>query len=529
MQVLNFKYGLFPPTDWDEICETEIELQTKLWNRLVKIETHYRATVELTIRQYPEYGRIADQIADISGEITKTIGERAALRKAARAKVATPDLDAKIHDLVLRRKQLWADLKLPRREAFKQYAEPLKTLADTRYATITEARKNSGLWWGNYNAVLQSFDGTLRRLKPGQWPRAIEGERDSGRLTVQIQQGCPAPAFLAGARSEARIELDEAQWVRRGSNNWRPRRAVLTATVRAEGRAFRKMASWPMIMHRPPPPGAIVKSLTIVRRHPVPQDKNWKWEVVLTVEIPEPEPVNGPSIACGVDLGWRKVEDGLRVATIADETGGLDHIVLPLDMLDRRARVAQLLGQVVSRARESDTDHKADPDWRRLTLEIARWNRRRRDIYRVAAASIVRQYGLIGLDSAGIAGMAQDRTLPPETRRMRTWAAPADIGASLRDAARRHGSQLREIAGPSTVVCHLCGHKNKPSEADRLMLIWRCQGCKKFWDQDANAAWNCLQAVLEQSAHKEVAIAAESERRRPPRLTRKRVTEQPAL
>lgn len=519
--ILNFKYGLFAPSDWDDVCEREIQLQTTLWNKLVEIETHYRTTVELTIRSHAGYRKLALEIAEVSTEIDALIAERATQRKAARAKIKTPELDEQIGALVERRRKLWADIKAPRKEAYAENKPALTKLSDMRYAAITAARQNSGLWWGNYNAVLASFDGTLRRLQPGQMPRLIEGERDSGRLTIQIQQGCPAPAFFSGARSEAKIELDEAQWVRRGSNNWRPRRAVLTATVRAEGHKYRKTATWPMILHRPPPPGAIVKSLTITRRHAVPQANRWKWEVVLTVDVPEPLPA-APNFTCGVDLGWRKVEDGLRVATIADDNGGVDHLVLPLSMFDRRVRIAGLMGDVVKRAREAGTDPMEDSDWRRLTLEAARWNRRRRDIYRVKAAELVRRYSLIGIDSLGIAMMAQDHSQPPETRRMRTWAAPADFASSLRDAARRIGVTIREVKGPSTVICHLCGHKNTPTEADRFMLIWRCSSCKRLWDQDENAARNCLAAVLDKAADKAVAVAAEPERRRPPRLVRKK-------
>jgi transposase len=266
----------------------------------------------------------------------------------------------------------------------------------------------------------------------------------------------------------------------------------------------------------------MIKSLTITRKRPVPVSQRWKWEAVFTVDLPEPEPSTSQQ-SCGIDLGWRKVEAGLRVATIADALGRVDHLVLPLEMMDRRARIASLKGFVVDSSREEGIEPTEHVDWRRLALEEARWVRRRRDIYRVVAAQVAQEYRLIGLDGGGIAAMAQDRRLPPETRRMRTWAAPAEFAAALRDAARARGAELREVQGASTVVCHACGHQNVASEADRQNLIWRCAGCRALWDQDENAARNCLAAALDAATSAEIGIKPDSTRRKPPRLTRKKV------
>lgn len=519
--ILNYKYGLYSPTRWDASCEREIALQDTLWNELVRIELDYRAKVEATIRQNEAYRTAADKIAEVTKALDEYLHERRMQRRAARAKIATPDLDLAIAELSKERREMWTMAKPLRAAAFKEWRDDLRKLSDIRYTDIKTARQESGLWWSNYNAVVASFDSTLRRIQPWQTPRALGNEgRLSGRLSVQIQRGCPGPAFLAGARNEANIDLAEGQWQRRGSKNWLTRRATLTATVHAAGPGTRQTASWPMLMHRPLPNGAIIKALIITRRRPVPTSRRWKWEVTLTVEVPDP--AAAPSALCaGVDLGWRKVEAGLRVATVADTAGGLNYLVLPAEMLDRRARIAVLQGQVEQEARARDRDKTTLLDWQRLSLEVARWNRRRRDLYRVAAAELVERCHLIGIDATGIAEMAKDKRLPPETRRMRTWAAPAEFAAAVKDAARKTGATLREITGSSTLVCHRCGHKNTASEADRQHLIWRCSGCRGIWDQDENAARNCLAAVLDKVVE-DITVAAEPTRRRPPRLTRKK-------
>ena len=523
--ILNYKFGLFPPENWDEVCEREITLQHDLWNKLVGIELTHRAAVETIIRANADYREAAEAIASCSAALDTAVGERAEQRRQARAKIATADLDAQIAELSDRRRGLWATAKPLRAAAFREHRERLRGLEDVRYHAMSEARRNSGLWWGNYNAVMASFDATLRRLGPGQQPRPIEGPRTHDRLTIQIQQGCPAPAFENNGRREACLDLDPGQWQRRGANNWHWRSAVLTATVHAEGRGTRKTASWRMTMHRPFPEGAVIKSLTITRKRVTPTAPRWTWQAVFAVDIPDPSP-RAPGRACGIDLGWRKLEGGdLRVATIASDDGGFDHLIMPARMLERRLRIHQLLGDLkIARRNEETLDIRRanEADYRRLNAELARWSRRRLDLYRVAAARIVETHDLIGIDQTMIGQLARDRKMPPETRRMRTWAAPSEFAQAVIDAARRRGVTVREITGASTITCHKCGHRNVVSEADREMLIWRCQGCRALWDQDENAARNCLAAALDATARETLAgDIRRTERRRPSRLTRK--------
>lgn len=536
--VLNFKYNLRPPEGWDWVCERELQLQDALWDRLVALEMGFREAVEDTIRGDDAYRRAADEILGTNAALEVLFGERRAQRQAARAKIKTPELDEKIAELAKRRREQWTKAKPLRSAAFKRFKDELKALGDQRYKDFTQARQESGLWWSNYNAVMQSFDATLRRIEPWQKPRILGNEgRGAGRLTVQIQHGCPGPTFVAGGRSEAGITLGGSKWRRVRGSNWRPRYGYLSATVHSEGRGTRKICRWPLKMHRPLPEGAIVKSVVITRKKPVPtagtrwppspsSPPEWRWDVTLACEIPDPAQA-AASVCSGVDLGWRKVEKGVRVATIADTAGGLDYVVFPLKELERRVKIAEEQGRVELIARRKDIPKTEHHDWERLSLEVARWNRRRRDLYRVAAIELVRRSHLIGLDSTGIATMAQDKRMPPETRRMRTWVAPAELAGFIRDAARKQGAIVRQIEGPSTLVCHHCGHRNEVPEDERLHLIWRCQGCRRIWDQDENAAKNCLAAVLEATS-KEVVIKSDKPKRKPPRMTRKRKAEEQA-
>ncbi|HEX5321651.1 MAG TPA: zinc ribbon domain-containing protein, partial [Stellaceae bacterium] len=322
------------------------------------------------------------------------------------------------------------------------------------------------------------------------------------------------------------------------------------ATIRSVGRGTRQICRWPLLYHRPLPDGAVVKALTISRRRSRPGTgpRSWQWSVSLSVEVPAPDAPDG--VACGIDLGWRKIEDGVRVATTVGEDDAIEHVVLPLAWLDARRAAAETAGRLRVAARDlvlppqvADADREkvrdlADRlqalpkeargtarDWldeyKNAAGTIGRLERQRRDLYRVAAARLVRRYSMIGIDGSGLATIARDRSMPPEVRRMRTWTAPHELMQALSVAARREGVVLRQVSGSSTIVCHRCRHSNAVSVAQRLELVWRCAGCGALWDQDENAARNCLAAVLDASAAAALSPPPAKQLFRPPRLTRK--------
>lgn len=547
--IISYRYALLPPVaGWGDVAEREIALQRDLWNRLVGIERAHRSGIERALRRDGTYMAAADALAALTARFDALVAERREQRRQARAKIATPQIDAAIAALSEERRAAQQTIKPLRRAAWTGAAETVASLRNERYAAITEARQQSGLWWSNSNAVIASFDATLRRIEPWQMVREAE-DGDTGRLSVQIQRGCPVPAFLVGARSEARIELTDAP-ARRDHRHGR-----LVATVHSDGRGSRQTATWPIILHRPLPQGGVVKSLTISRRRnrrwpATPDDHRiWDWSVSLSVEIPDATAEAGE--ACGIDIGWRKVEAGLRIATIVGESGGVEHVVLPRDWLAARLALAEAQGDLrrmlddavlpagvppelrgeprkladawgrVSHSRPGAGDDWLDEQHNHRS-RLARLERQRLDFYRHAAAAIMRRYRLIGIDGGGLAHIASDRTLPPEARRMRQWSAPHEFVQSLRNAARREGRVFREISGASTLICHRCGHRNNVPESGRADLVWRCQGCRNVWDQDENAARNVLCAALDASAAAVLMPDSQKPARiRPPRMTRK--------
>lgn len=89
------------------------------------------------------------------------------------------------------------------------------------------------------------------------------------------------------------------------------------------------------VLHRPLPADAIVKRVALVGRKP---SVAMPWELALnvTVEVPKAEAPAGGGGVCGIDVGWRKLDDErMRVAVLYD---GWQHheLIMPLRWRDRK-------------------------------------------------------------------------------------------------------------------------------------------------------------------------------------------------
>lgn len=77
-----------------------------------------------------------------------------------------------------------------------------------------------------------------------------------------------------------------------------------------------------VLVHRLPPEGAILKRIALLGTWEPslrkPGDTGWRWRFQLTVEEPPPVPQAPVGRSGGLDLGWRVLEHGLRVAVLTD-------------------------------------------------------------------------------------------------------------------------------------------------------------------------------------------------------------------
>jgi hypothetical protein len=543
------QYGLLRPQDWGPDCEAEMARMTALWNRLVTIDHEARANY-FKVVESTEVAAWQAEIDTLTTERTALVAERAAARKAARSKVKTPELDARIAVLKSAIAERITEAKLARKREQERCRPQLAAVEERRRAAVKLARQESGLYWGNYNAVVASYErGRQAAMKNGAELKPHHHNAD--RITNQIQGGISAEALLSDGHPQVKLAP--------GAPHMTKARHLLTATIYTgtdeNGRHMRRTVTWPMVLHRPFPDGAVIQEVVITRKSCA---GRWHWNAVFTCRVPLPASTSTENRgACGVDVGWRMVDGGLRVAMIAHEDGSREEIVLPQRLVDRALRYYEL-----GSARHQDRhemlerlqafnwerapaalrtaaeealakrDEKGQPaasglDLRRVAatwalaptfhpearqeaLDWAQDDRRswlaasgrrrtaaaRKDFYRNVAARLVAQCSLIGLEKLDLAKMSEQgkETLPPQARRMRVIAAVAELRQAIESAAKREGIRVHHHAGKSSFVCHACHHET--AVPDRSQLYFTCGGCGRTHDQDVNAATNLLNAAL---------------------------------
>src|SRR5215469_9403667 len=150
------QYGLLPPLDWDDECEAEIDRQRHFWNNLVEIERSHREMLRKERSKDPQIADLEAQLAAISTRIDDALVARNQLRAASRSK-ANNDLDEPLNQLSAERWALYEKLKPLHRKWARKNQTILGRLEKERRAKVTVTRHASGLWHGNYGAVMESF------------------------------------------------------------------------------------------------------------------------------------------------------------------------------------------------------------------------------------------------------------------------------------------------------------------------------------------------------------------------------------
>ena len=485
--------------------------------------------------------------------------EKKLLRSAARSKkIDTSLLDRTVKDLAEQIKALRLGLKPLRKASRGKNEEALESLEASRREAVKQARNSSGLWWGNYNAVVATYDiARVRGMKEG---RGLKFHRfdGSGRFTCQIQGGMSV-ADLFGGKAIVAVDPVSGRAFFHPSRGERRRlqRTILKFTIytfrNEAGCRQRRTISFPMIMHRPIPDDATIKTVTVKR---VRVGTEYRWAVTFTCVTEDREKIHHPGESiCGIDVGWRTLgEIGVRVATIAGNGGTMDEIVLPSSLIAKfdhvdniKSRLDKHLNNIhlwlktliaedlpknlreewgkikkapkISAARVAMLslrwrDEHGDYNpyrwkkleiWRkkdkyfRLEMDNLRENAiaQRTDIYRNVASRIAHQYALIGVEDFDLRQIArletiegEDNTLSQGARRLRQRVAISDFRNWLTIQTEKTGSEIFRVQGKTSLIHHRCGQEIKPM--DKSSIRWRCQRCDEFVDQDENAAQNIL-------------------------------------
>jgi Putative transposase DNA-binding domain len=553
MTTIAYKYGLLEPLDWDQDCHEQLFRMNKLWNTLVEVEHQHRARYRALVGEEVAVATLQSQLDALREEQTALRTERKARRQKARARVATIEQDARLRVLATQIQGLAEQCRVARTLAKESLKEPIRALDAQRFEAVKVARQNSGLWWGNYNAVVHSYEvGRSRAMKDGAELRfrRFNGE---GRFTVQIIQGASVEEVTSGTK-QVRLDLTPRPIPGRGGKP-RPRLGLTLYTRQTQSGRESRLLTFPVILDRPLPETARIQQVVVTRRRVATQ---WRYAVIFTCRLPDPPTIiNVNARACGINLGFRQSPDGLLVGTLWDglvlrrkcvpilwlhamnEVEGIQqrrdlalaalHEELraqwPLRPPEEPQSIAERLGNLVRAPRFSAATLAAlvlqwreHPWWPQMLARLEAWRRvdkrdletqenkrehlmcSRQEQYRLFAREIALSYGHIRIGAINLRRMAQlefpdgtETDLHQQARRNRTRAALSLLQSEIARQAEKTGSTIEYVEGPVTSTCHRCAGRCAVG-ADVMHV---CEHCSAVWDQDQNAAINAFRSPRE--------------------------------
>jgi hypothetical protein len=527
-----YQYGTVPARVAPVLGEPEalgqMKLARRLWNLLVSIQRAHTTRYRLIM-----HDEVQEQIDELRQRKQALTQERKAQRKQARSRPPTPELDAELrrvsaslHMLIDHQKTIQTE----RHGARRPQLDALALRTRRRIIKARQAAASFGLYWGTYNAILQSADAG-RKLGELQH----RGFCGTGTVTAQIQGGAEPGECLGGDHTFFQLDGPTP------SQKWRYARVRISSSGRAP-----VWLALPIVYHREIPPEARIKSVSATRRIIV---GKVCWSLNVTVTLPPIIPKTAGA-AVAFDIGFRLLPEGVRVAYWQDDHGNHDEVLVSHADIGQFRKIDdlrsitdrnrdQFLPQLVEflKPRELDgewrdrtaylaqwrssdrlaafvrwwSDHRLAGDeemyqtaiaWRRQYLHLADWWRnlqdqmtlRLREQYRVFAAGVAARYQALILEDFDLREVAKKTESGKEKTAgasYRQLVAPSVFRDALVNACRQEGLEIRKVpAQYTTAMCHRCRTIEAWDQAASVMH--RCSSCGALWDQDHNAAINLL-------------------------------------
>ena len=488
----------------------------------------------------------------------------------------------------------------------------LDTLAARAGELVRNARHHSGVYWGTYlfvEAAVQASCAMPLYGKDGISPNDPKFPRWDGSGTLQVRfQDEPLPVDAAmGVRTHRLVDHDNpvgkcevcgAKNVRAidpckhallqidappigawdhpsySERHRRARQAELRMAVDTDGkRGPPILITARLDMDRPLPAGAtIAQSRVVVRR----RGPFYKWELQLVLHDDACKKASGDWApgsggVCAIDVGWRRIGDELRIATVYDGTRTeelrLDAATIraltsserirsdrdvELDSvreLVRRYKDAELAPAWIREAARNChawraawrfsklhahwATHRFEGDARDFNRLEAWWWRdrnlwaqesrardsslaRRLQTFREWSKRLARTYETLVLEQFDLREVSrrpreEEGAVNETAMADRVLAAVSELRGALLRAAAVHGGRVALVpAEQSTHTCPDCRAITAFDAAEHL--VFTCSGCTKVWDQDASAARVHYARWCERPGDAEIVVTARADK-----------------
>lgn len=563
-----YKFGLLDPVNgWNKTAIDVLFLRNRLWNSLVAKEHEQRqAYRNLILEADAEVATVQVRLDAIEAEKINLITRKNAERSKARSRqVVTTDIDQEIKKLLEERKTLRERAKSLCARV-KAEVKPLATeLEKQRYETIKHLTKESGLWWCNSSTVIAAYEVGRAKAMKEKTELRFRSFDGTGKYAVRRTGGFSLDDVMTGKLSFVRLEaLPTSSFDGLSTRSQRGRARhhltmIVQATIAEDGTKTRHKVTWPIILHRPLPNDGLIKYIHVQRKR---VGDRFEWSCSITMDTPEitKESLVHPSLsACGIDLGFRQVKDGLRVATLADSKGNLRHYSLGQDWLDSMSYVETLQGGLSETAnvvwvqlrpiltklceypeslseqitgllkagaktpiramralyRKLSEEPKLMPDalalldeWQKNIARPAKEMHdlrdklinRRKDIYRNIACEIARDYSLVRIANLQLKDMAKIKNNDGTDNKLANLPRKNRNKAALAELMLYIQqacikNNVMFEKVDATYMTRTCAQCGYLNPADKGELLLLCGACGVKYDQDDNAAKNYLHGI----------------------------------
>lgn len=341
MQIRVYQYGLLGPTSNADMVLDQMRKAHVYRNLLTEIERARRDQIHQAMTAHPD-------MAPLQAEIDALVAERDAARqqllrnrRATRSRSDSPQQRAQIRDQGARIRVLRQQIKDQRKAVAEAIKPQLDQIQEVCYQQQKDARARCGVYWGTY--LLAEADAKRARMEKTM-PR-FRSWRGEGRVSVQIQNGISVDDLLGGTTQVALAPVaPEAHDVAfpRGQRR-RAQRTAVRLRIGSDGRDP-IWATWPMIYHRPLPPGSRIKVATVSRR--IRDCRTWTWTLHLTVEIPDDVPYRAaPVPSSGIvalNLGFCQRDDQIRAGYLVGDDGSEWEVLTPRSVIDALSKASSI-------------------------------------------------------------------------------------------------------------------------------------------------------------------------------------------
>lgn len=215
----------------------------------------------------------------------------------------------------------------------RQRAERWKLL-DKELRDKTAGREFKSICgWEAREAILDRFRTAAREaIKRGGTLKPKRGPLDYISIPHRFTAGGVDVASIFNNRG-SRINIIPLDGDVYADQSWQRRLARETPGTFGVGVDSKTLIRYRVVLHRPLPPESVVKSVRWCGvKHPT---RGWVWTLQFTLELPPGKQEDNGCLreikpAAGLDLGWRKFQDYLRIGVLYTTAGQSIELRLPL-------------------------------------------------------------------------------------------------------------------------------------------------------------------------------------------------------